>query len=211
MMSQYLQWDKKEDINKVINALRAGNAIVGSSDTVLGIFTNSTYEGFLSLNSLKGRFEKPYLLLIKSRKQASRFVNLSVLLQIEKILNECWPGPLTIIMPAKKDVPDYMKSKEGMIALRVPQHKGLQEVLSHFNALFSTSANKAGEPIPNSCNDIDPAILQSAPLCITDNTNAVIPSTIIQWSDLGLKLIRKGAYGVDDLERILQKKLLPPD
>lgn len=212
MMPQYLQWDKKEDLNKLINALRAENAIVATSDTVLGLFTNSTYEGFLRLNTLKGRFEKPYIVLIKSPEQASSFVDATILLQIEKFLSVCWPGPLTIVVPANKNVPDYMKSKEGAIALRVPDHKGLQELLVHFKGLFTTSANKAGEPIPELLTTVDPHILQGVPYCVTDNNHArLVPSTIIQWSDAGFILLREGAYRVEDLEKVLQKKLRASD
>lgn len=59
MMPEYLHWNKEEDLNKVIDSLRAGNPVAGTSDTVLGLFADISYTGFLHLNTLKGRFEKP--------------------------------------------------------------------------------------------------------------------------------------------------------
>lgn len=207
MMSNYLQWNKKKDVDKVIDALREGSAVVGTSDTVLGLFADTTYEGFLRLNSLKGRFEKPYLVLLNAQDQAYSFVDRVYLLQIENLLSHCWPGPLTVVLPAKKDVPSYMKSKEGTIALRVPNHDGLLYLLSHFNGVFSTSANRAGKIVPQLPDFIDQYILENVPYCIVDNHVSTVPSTIIQWSEGSMKLLREGAYRVSELEKVLQCKI----
>ena len=213
MMLCHLRWNNQEDITKITDELRSGSAVVGTSDTVLGLFADVTYEGFLRLNTLKGRFEKPYLVLLKSQQHITAFVDEIYLFQIENILSRCWPGPLTIVVPAKTTVPDYMKSKEGTIAIRVPRHAGLQMLLSHFPGIFSTSANKAGEPIPSSVDQLDVFIAQGVSYYISDEVvnNTLIPSTIIQWSPQGFVLIRAGAYEVTELERLMQQRIMRPD
>ncbi len=209
-MLKNLQWNKEEDRNKVIASLKAGNAVLGSSDTVLGLLADSTNEGFLRLNSIKGRSEKPYLLLIHSIQEAKTFVDESVLFQIENILDFCWPGPLTLVVCAKKGAPGYLKSAGGTVALRVPDHEGLQQILSHFKGIFSTSANKAGNSVPTTLQEVDTTILNETSYCIIDNHEAAskTPSTIIQWVDGELKLIREGAYATSELEKLFKKTIL---
>lgn len=54
-----------------------------------------------------------------------------------------WPGPLALlIFKAKADLPSYLKGADGTIALRIPAHAGLQQLLVDCEGLFSTSANK---------------------------------------------------------------------
>lgn len=213
MMIKQLLWTKNEDIDTVINELKRGRAVGGTSDTVLGLMADCSLEGFTQLNFLKRRNEQPYLILLESQEKLSHFVSDEILFQVENMLKFFWPGPLTVIMPAKDEIPDYMKSRQGTIALRVPQHDGLQKLLAQFIGIFSTSANKSGEPVPLVFENVDSFIVKNISYWITDPNphHALIPSTIIEWANDHVKLIREGAYRVDDLRKVLQKPLIVPE
>ncbi len=201
----YLTWDNKGDVEQFIRILHEGKVVVGSSDTVLGLYSDSTYKGFLSLNAIKARGDKPYLLLIDSKEKAELFVDSTYLLQMEKLMHGCWPGPLTIIFPAKPATASYLMGKDGTVALRVPAHKQLLYVLKHFNALFSTSANISGGAVPSTLAQLDPAIMDATEYIITAKDQIItptVPSTIIQWTVDGFVVIREGAYSKQFLEQL---------
>ena len=124
-------------------------------------------------------------------------------------MNSCWPGPLTLILKAKPDLPDFMKSPEGTVGLRMPNHKGLLELLARFEGLFSTSANRAGEPVPQSIDEIDPEIMDAISYLIVDReqTPSMVPSTILDCSRDEIRIVRKGAYPIEKLEKIIEAKL----
>lgn len=204
-MMNYLNWNNPEDLKKAEIALKGGSPLAGTSDTVLGLLADVTYGGFLSLNALKERSEKNYLILIESKEKARFFVDDAILLQIENILRDCWPGPLTVVVPAKKEIAEYLKAQDGTIALRVPRHEGLQKLLASFRGLFSTSANRSGKPVPSSFDALDPCIKEQVMYALYEDDvkkNGGAPSTIVQWVPLDqkLKLIRQGAYPWSDLE-----------
>ncbi len=119
-----LYWDHKNTICKVLAIMRSGGVIVGSSDTVIGLLAPLTKEGFDAFNRIKKRQEKPYLILVKSQFEAINLIDQVLSEEIKNIMRSCWPGPLTLIFKAKADLPDYVKSPDGTIALRVPDHVG---------------------------------------------------------------------------------------
>jgi len=104
-----------------------------------------------------------------------------------------------------------MKSPEGTIAIRVPDHAGLQNLLAHFPGLFSTSANCAGDPVPTSVAVIDPEILTRVAYVITDEPESAqvepgqkkAPSTIIDCTGPEVKIVREGAFSLAQLRKFV--------
>ena len=196
-----LSWNDPKNIDLISKSLQTGNIGVGTSDTVIGFLAPLTDNGFAALNQIKGRQEKPYLILVKDIDKAKQFSDDFNNPKINALVQRFWPGPLTIIVTARKDVPAYMQSKDGTIAIRVPDHKGLQRLLERFKGLFSTSANKAGEPIPSNINSIHSDILKKIDFIITDDgrKEEKIPSTIIDCTQEPYIVVREGAIKKDQL------------
>jgi L-threonylcarbamoyladenylate synthase len=198
-----LYWDDKNTISKIHAILRSGGVVVGSSDTVIGFLASLTKEGFEALNSIKQRQEKPYLILVESQEVVEKLIDQPISGQIRGIMERCWPGPLTIIFKAKVDLPAYIKGADGTIALRVPAHSGLQQLLACGDSLFSTSANKAGEPVPASLDELDPDIRRQVAAVIDDYSGSrskdTVPSTILDCSDGTIRVVREGAYPIAEL------------
>lgn len=204
MKSLYLYWDDSEALEEIRNLLQQGEVIAGTSDTVLGLLADITEQGFCALNRIKQRTDKPYIVLTSSKEKCAFFTD-HISQNLEKMLAVCWPGPLTIIVRAKETVPDYLKTKEGTIALRVPRHQGLLRLLAYFDGLFSTSANKTGKPIPINSDELDPEIQKKVARIIIDRVKHkqyVQPSTILKCLGSKITVIREGAYTREALERI---------
>lgn len=204
MTNTALNWDDNLSIRKVISLLKEGFVVIGPSDTVLGFYAAPTERGFLSLNAIKKRSEKPYILLIPVSSALSEYVNSEDLLQAEKIMAHFWPGPLTIIFKAKSDVPAYMTSNKGTIAVRVPNNAKVLSLLVETGPLFSTSANLSGEPVPATIEEVDPRIVQKVAALLEGESNLnALPSTIIDVSGDKPIVLRKGACSEEDLKEFL--------
>ncbi len=205
MKTQQLLWSDASAIKMLQQALQDNQVVVGSSDTVLGLLAPLSEAGFQALNNLKQRNEKPYLVLIASVDKVAYFAD-QIPDYAQMFMHTCWPGPLTIIVKAKKGLPSYLVSPQGTIALRVPEHTGLLTLLQHFPGLFSTSANITGEPIPNTLEDLDPHIAGGVAYKMVDQGSAAhtVPSTLIDCSGPQLKVVREGAYPIAMLEEMIR-------
>ncbi|MFT6765308.1 MAG: L-threonylcarbamoyladenylate synthase [Alteromonas naphthalenivorans] len=207
MTNKTVNWDNNLSIRKVISLLQEGSVVVGPSDTVLGLYSQPTDQGFLSLNKIKKRSKKPYLLLIPVSFELNQYVESRYLLQVENIMAHFWPGPLTLIFKAKSTVPAYMTSSDSTIAVRMPKHDRVQQILAQTGPLFSTSANLTGEPIPTTLSELNPIIKQQASTLIVGASNhQSLPSTILDTTKEPFVIVREGAYSKEELNPFMLKK-----
>src|SRR6201999_4405615 len=113
--------------------LKQDKIILAEGDTVVGLLANISEYSYAKLDTLKNRSKKPYLLLVKNREKAFNFIEKESIkiFQFEKLINICSPGPVTLILKAKASVPWGVKSPEGNVAVRVPDHQGLLRLLEY--------------------------------------------------------------------------------
>ncbi len=205
MNNKRLRWNCDQDLDTLAEYLRGGNVAIGSSDTVFGLFSIICQEGLNRLNVIKKRVDKPYIALFQSESFIFEFIDKNFLPEnIRNIMRQCWPGPVTLILKTNKHIPVYMKGSNDTIAVRVPDHSGLQKLMQRVGPLFSTSANQSGEPIPLGFEQVNPEILQQVEYCINgeDAQQSLQASTILDCSGNKVKLIRKGSYSIEKLEKI---------
>jgi len=245
MFNPIIHWQSPDTKNKVIEELKNNNVLITTTDTIPGFLANTTDKGFQALNTIKqDRQHKPYIILISdtsigdaSISDASKldyFVDPEQLTQqIKNLVKQCWPGPLTIIFKAKKELPDFLKSENNTVAIRCPNYPPLLDVLKNFNGLFSTSANISNTQAPLTIGQVDNQVAAQVE-CLVDDENSsknsqvleTKPSTIIDVSDTcvsnaqiddtsvsntrvsnTIRVIRQGAYSVQELEKILGTKI----
>ncbi len=203
-MVEKLLWDSPTAIEELAKKLQAEKIVLGSTDTVLGLLAPVTETGFVKLNEIKERFEKPYIILIENAVYLKQYAKMPSSKRFEDLIEKCWPGPLTLVLRAQHGLPSYVQSSQGTVAVRVPQHKGLLSLLALVPGLFSTSANKAGQPVPASIGDVDPEIIKMVSCVVTDRKHIpeAQPSTILDVTGQRPRVIRKGALSIHELEDI---------
>ncbi len=119
-----------------------------------------------------------------------------------------WPGPLTLLLPAKPSLPDTVTGGSGRIAARVSSHPAARALaLACGFPIVSSSANISGRPAVTQAAELDPELLRS----LNPETDGVLDeppapgggeaSTIVE--PLGgrrLRLLRKGALPTTTLQ-----------
>ena len=183
--------------NSAINeAYAQGKAILAESDTIWGLFIPVTKAGAFTLDNLKKRRDKPYLVIM----DCIASVNTIALFPDNgsyALAQTGWPGPLTLLLPAYQGILDAAQSPLGVMGVRVPDHEPLRIWAAKYGGLFSTSANLSGEPIPSTYKDINASIGNAVGAVIYNNfvyKPYTQPSTIVDCTGPELKVIRHGAY-----------------
>jgi L-threonylcarbamoyladenylate synthase len=185
----------------MINALEQDKILLCSSDTVLGLFAQLSEKSKKKIDSIKKRNLKPYIVMVPCFDAITQFIDQDLSSQMLTIIKQYWPGPLTIVFKAKKDLPDWLIGVDQTIAIRIPDHAGLQAILQILGALFTTSANISDQSLPVSYAQIDPFILQQVdevccdPLMIYDGP----ASTILNFSQGSIVVIRNGSIKIDSI------------
>ncbi len=139
-------------MTKAASILKNGGVIVYPTDTAYAIGCDATNESAVKkIFEMKGREQSKTLPLIAgSVEMAKAWAEMSK--KSQKLAQEHWPGPLTLVLPAKKQMLKQVQH-DGFIAVRVPDSKTARDLSKALGApLVSTSANKSGEP---SCYSVD--------------------------------------------------------
>ncbi len=117
-----------------------------------------------------------------------------------------WPGPLTLVLPARPGLPAAITAGTGTVGIRVPGGDVARALAREAGAaLVSTSANLAGAPPPDRPGALAPEL--RARLDHVLDAGAApggLPSTVVAVQAGGIRLIRGGAIPLEALERALR-------
>ena len=127
--------------------------------------------------------------------------------KIQKIIDRYLPGPLTILLKAKANVPWQTHLGTNIVGIRIPKFDKLLTLLDDLNyPLQVTSANLSNQSPLTTYEDVL-ATFSNQPLvtCIVEGQCvSSIPTTIISLVD-GIKLIRQGELPFDKLVKDFQQ------
>ncbi len=138
------------NFEQVVSALKQGEVIAYPTEGVFGVGCDpDDASAIKKLLEIKQRpVEKGLILIASSYEQLLPYIDESQLTkeQLDKV-HATWPGPVTWIMPASKQVSDWVSGQFDSIAVRVTDHPLVQKLCVEFGKpLTSTSANLTGEP-----------------------------------------------------------------
>lgn len=136
-------------IRRAMQALEAGELIAYATDTVYGLGCDV---------GNKQAIERALTLKGYSRYHALSFLcadlsDISHYARVDnpayKIMKRCLPGPFTFVLPATRDVPKLLLTKQDTVGIRVPDHPVCNTLLREFGRpILSTSVtNRHGEKI----------------------------------------------------------------
>ena len=181
-------------LRRALKAIENGGIIIIPTETVYGIAALASDKNAVrKIYEAKGRdFKKPLPLISSSVKGLKGW---AVLGDRAKIVGESfWPGPLTMVVPKGKKTPDIVTAGKDKIAVRVPKHYFIKELIESLgNPLVATSANISGEEEPLQCSEINPLLLEKVSLCIDGgHTLYEQASTVIDMTQEQMPILRPG-------------------
>jgi L-threonylcarbamoyladenylate synthase len=143
-------------IRQAVKALEDGGVIAYPTESVFGLGCDPWDEAaVMKLLSIKQRsWEKGLILIAADFNQLQEFIE-PVSSELLTQLEQTWPGPVTWLLPARPETPDYLCGKHKTIAVRVTAHKQSAGLCRSFKgAIVSTSANLAGLPPAKTTHDV---------------------------------------------------------
>ena len=186
----------EERIAAVADVLRRGGLALYPTETFYALGALWSHPAALQrLAAAKGRpGGKPLPLVAASRAQAEEVAFLSHPVALR--LAACfWPGPLTLVLPARPAVPAAITAGTGTAGVRIPGSDIARALaLAAGGALVSTSANPSGGQPPLRAADVDPALSAGVEAVLdTGPAPGGLPSTVVEVGQEGPRLLRAGA------------------
>ncbi len=196
----------RQSQTQVAEIIRGGGVIAFRTDTFYGLGADPFNQyAIRKVRDLKGREDaKPILLLISDLSELDRFIT-EQSKSFKAVAERFWPGPLTLIGIARRELPVELTSGTKSIGLRLPDDEDLRALVRRCGgALTATSANISGQPPALSAKDVENYFPQGLDLIIDGGeVMAAQPSTVVDLSGSQPRLIREGAIARAELERII--------
>ena len=129
-----------------------------------------------------------------------------------QLMDACWPGPLTLVLPRAPRVPDRVTAGGDSVAVRMPAHPVALELIRQVGApVAAPSANLFSRPSPTTAahvlqdlaGRID-AVLDGGP------TTVGVESTVLDLRGETPTILRPGGVSQAELERVLARTVGGP-
>ena len=191
---------------RAASLIAAGGVVAFRTDTFYGLGADPfNPEALRRLKSLKGRDDgKPILVLISDEAQAARFIA-SRSEAFDFVSAKHWPGPLTIVARARREVPTELTAGTETVGIRLPDDEQAREFVRMCGgALTATSANLSGEPPARAAQEVALSFPDGLGLIIDGGeARGGQPSTVLDLSRPEPRLIRAGALSTQTLQETL--------
>lgn len=130
----------------LVTALKNGEVAVIPTDTLYGIVASALDpQAVENIYKLRRRNpDKPCIILISDYSDLET-LGIDVDSDQKKVLDEFWPGPVSMILPTKKDAP-YLHRGTKTLAVRLPQNDDLCDFIRQTGPLIAPSVNIEGQP-----------------------------------------------------------------
>lgn len=182
--------------------LKQGGLVIFPTETVYGIGANGLDErAVLKIYEAKGRkSDNPLILHISNLDMLKDIV--TEISPIEKeLMTKFWPGPLTIILPKKDNVPNIVSAGLKTVGVRFPKNPIANTLIELTGVpIAAPSANISGRPSGTNISDIKDEFENKVDYIIDGGDSQVgLESTVVIVKDETIHILRPGKITKEDL------------
>lgn len=188
----------RKGVGGAVGVLRSDGVVVFPTDTVWGVGALiSSDSGVEKLYRVMRRpVEKPTAVLVDSLEMAKKYGEFDQ--KAEDLVKENWPGRLTVVVEANKElVPEMVRGGGETVGLRMPDHELVLELIRWFGeGLVASSANVLEGETPIRFEQIEESFLEKVDFVVKGECGERKASTVVDVSGEGVVVVRQGLVKV---------------
>ncbi|HUD05044.1 MAG TPA: L-threonylcarbamoyladenylate synthase [Patescibacteria group bacterium] len=186
-------------INEAVKVLNRGGIIIFPTDTAFGIGCRADDEKAIQrLFRIRNRPSSQAVpVLFDSIQKVKEYV-LPFDEKVQKLMNDFWPGALTIVLNAKTDkIPILVRGGRETVGVRIPNHSIILEIIKNSGIpVLGPSANLHGENTPFELKDLEPKLVSLVDYVVKGECSVKQASTVVDCTKTPWKILRQGAMQV---------------
>ena len=196
---------------EALAALRRGEVIVFPTETLYGLGADAlNFSAVGKVFQLKGRDpDNPFPVLVADRTMLDCLIAETTQLA-DSLMTRFWPGPLTLVLPARTDIPRPLVNRDGGIGVRLSSQPIATELVRLLGRpVTATSANPSGQPGARTVAQAKNYFAGKINIYLDGGElNSPIGSTVAAVSKDKLKIIRAGEIRRETLENFVGKGVI---
>jgi L-threonylcarbamoyladenylate synthase len=200
-----------DPIGDAVEWIRDGGLLAYPTETVWGLGADArTGESLERLRSWKGRDPgEPMSILVEQISDLDA-LEFDVASQVRVVAEKFWPGPLTLVLPCRRQFGPGIARADGAVGVRCSAHPLAAAIARRLREegvgpITATSLNRSGEPPASTrveaervCGD-DLETPRLIHVCTAESAGEEA-STVVDATQLPLRVLRQGAVKASELE-----------
>jgi L-threonylcarbamoyladenylate synthase len=192
-------------LESAARVLRAGGLVAFPTETFYGLGAEALDDAAVArVFQAKGRpADKPLLVLVDSVAMVDRVAR-EVPLRARRLMARYWPGPLTLVLRARPDLPEALTAGTGTIGVRLSSHPVAHGLVAALGGpVTAPSANPHGAVSPRTADEVIAALTTRVDLVLDGGPTPGGPaSTLLDLTRTPPVVLRAGATALtpEDLE-----------
>ena len=187
-------------------ALAAGRLVAFPTETVYGLGANALDpDAVAAIFAAKGRpTDHPLICHVASADALAPLVA-EVTPAARALAGAFWPGPLTLVMPRSRAVPDAVTGGRDTVAVRVPAHPVALALLRAFDGpVAAPSANRFGRPSPTTAADVADELGDAVAVILDGGPCEIgIESTVVDLTTTPPQVLRPGRISAEQIAQVI--------
>ena len=205
-MSQILDGTDPQAISTAAALLRAGEVVAFPTETVYGLGTNALDERAVAqVFAIKNRPHFDPLIVHVADEKAVALYATDIDERAKVLMERFWPGPLTLVLRKRPNIPDLVTAGLDTVAIRVPAHPVALALLRAAQVpVAAPSANPFGYVSPTTALHVEELLGDSIPLILDGGPCVVgVESTVCALTEQQAVILRLGGVAIEDIEAVI--------
>ena len=191
-------------IQSAADQIKSGGVVAFPTETVYGLGADALNASAVAqIFEIKNRphFD-PLIVHIADLNDLEKFAEVSELAL--KLARQFWPGPLTLVLKKKKNIPDLVTSGLQTVAVRMPQHPVALELIRLAGTpIAAPSANPFGYLSPTTAKHVDDQLGAKVSIILDGGPCATgVESTILDLTSSKPAILRAGGIPAEEIEKV---------
>lgn len=196
----------KNELDEVCKSLSCGNLVIFPTETVYGIGAIATDEKVVKkiFIAKKRAMDNPLIVHLANVEDISKYAIISNDVE-QKLIDAFMPGPFTLILKKKENIPDVVSCNLDTVGIRIPSNKIIHTILEKLDQpIAAPSANVSGRPSGTNIDDIKDEFSESVSYIIDgDNSLIGLESTVVKVVDGVPVILRPGFICEEDIREVI--------
>jgi L-threonylcarbamoyladenylate synthase len=205
--------EQRDRITSAAQILCEGGTVAFPTETVYGLGADVTnLDAISNIYRIKQRpIDHPLIVHIGAASHLDYWAR-EVPESAWKLINHFWPGPLTLILPRSRHIPDSVTGGQNTVGIRMPAHPvalALLDALGAKKALAAPSANRFGRISPTTAAHVQQELGSNVDMILDGGACEVgLESTIVSFHNQSPEILRPGGITLSALEAVLGDSMI---
>lgn len=193
-------------VRRAAGVIRGGGLVAFPTETVYGLGADGLSAAAVERIFLAKGWpqDNPLILHVAAPEDAHR-VALDVSACARRLMERFWPGPLTLVLPKRPEVPDVVSAGLPTVGVRMPDNIIALTLIAESGVpIAAPSANVSGRPSPTSADHVIADLAGKIEMVLDGGPTTVgVESTVLDTTSTPPGVLRPGGVTVEELRDVL--------